>query len=362
MASVLFMFFVACLALWAFDEGLTRLAATEDATRFWANRASTGWIFMAPIFFHFALALTRREKIAQNPAVIAALYFPAAIFYFINLSTTLLLNEHYKQVPWGWDNSPPTPLFNLVFSPWLEFFFIASIILFLRERARKTATYDEKRRASLIAAGLFVPLFTGTISQIILPALGIEIVGLTTTFMPVLALSVFIAIVRHRLFIVTPSLALDTVLETMNDAIVVTDTIGRIQFINKTAETLFFWKNDDIAGYDLSILFPSNTNHHSRFVTDSVSRLMQGEFVDDFETIFVDSQNRQIPVTISAAPVQFSEEGFEPAGFVLVAHDTRELQLLTGKLKRINDALRAAKGGLESELGVLMRGKLKGTP
>ena len=361
-ASILFLFFTACLALWAFDEGLSRIAATAEAARFWANHASTGWIFMAPIFFHFALVFTRRQNLTRNPLLIGLLYIPAAIFYFVNLFTTLLLRPDYVRVPWGWDNTPPTPLFNFAFSPWLEFFFIASIVLFLFERARKNATFEEKRRASLVAAGLFVPLATGTVSQIILPALGMQIVGLTTVFMPALAIAIFVAIIRYRLFVVTPSLALETVLETMNDAIVVTDTKGRLQFINATAETLFSWKNDDIVGHDLSILFPLHTNHHDRFVANAVSRLMQGEFVDEYETLFVDSSARTIPVTISAAPVQFSEGDFEPVGLVLVVHDTRELQALVGKLKQVNDALLIAKGKAETRLGEVMRQKPRPSP
>ena len=351
MTAVLYMFFTTCLAVWSFGEAMQRIAMTQEGAVFWGAVASTGWIFMPPLFFHFTMAFSNLESFARSWVVSAGLYLPAAVFYFLSLTTSVLLDpSNYGLSPWGWTPMPPTKFFNFVFSPWLEFFLITALIIFARKFFRKSVNREERMQAGIISLGLLVPLVMGSVTQIVLPALGYYIVGLSTLFLPVLAVAVLIAMLRYRLFSITPANALSAILDSIKDAVIVVNNTFAIQFVNRAATLLFNRPGSNIVGSHLAALFPPSTAQWTMFRDGAVSRLAQGEIVEQFETVLINADHREFPVSISASPIQIPEAGSNPVGFALVARDTKEIQDLIQELENRSQQLQAARLKLEQEL------------
>ena len=350
LSAVFYVLFTACLAIWSFGEAMQRLSVTPGGASFWGVVASIGWIFMPPIFFHFTLAFSNLESFARNWVVSVGLYLPAIAFYFLSLTTPLLVDPAvYQRVSWGW-NTPSTNFFNFVFSPWLEFFLITSLIIFARQYFRKSVNREVRIQAGIIALGILVPLVMGSVTQIILPLLKHNVVGLSTLFLPVLAIAVLIAMLRYRLFSITPANALSAILDSIKDAVIVVNNSFAIQFVNHAAALFFNRPTSNVVGSHLAALFPPSTAQWTMFRDGAVSRLTQGEVVEHFETVLTNVDHQEFPVSISASPIQIPEAGSNPIGFVLVARDTKEIKDLIHELENRSQQLQAARLKLEQEL------------
>lgn len=347
--SALYVMFTVCLAIWSLGEALQRLSGTQAGAGFWGVVASTGWVFMAPLFFHFSLAFSKNKTIAVHPLLPVVLYFPAGIFYFLSLTTSFLVDpESFAQVSWGW-NSPPTQFFNFVFSPWLELFFITALIIFIRQYLNKKSGIEERKRAGVMALGLLVPLVSGTVTQIILPIFGIYVVGLSTLFLPVLAVAVLVAMLRYRLFIITPASALSATLDSIGDLVIVTDSLLAIQFVNRAATRVFAGATGELVGTHMAALFSPQTSHWNLFKAQVIEKVLKGDTVEHFETIFQDKTGHELPVSVSAAAVVVPQEGAESQGVVVVGRSLAEIRSLIRELETRSQELSAAKSALEQQ-------------
>ncbi len=111
--------------------------------------------------------------------------------------------------------------------------------------------------------------------------------------------------------------------ESIGDAVICTDKAGRVEYVNRTAESLLGWKNGDALGQSLSRVFPVT----EEITGDSLPNQSQSE-ADEKERIpgrhmlLHGPRGESIPIEVSTAPVR-GEKG-EESGVVMVFHDDRQ--------------------------------------
>ncbi len=106
---------------------------------------------------------------------------------------------------------------------------------------------------------------------------------------------------------------LASIVETSNDAIYSISIDGKITSWNKTAESLFGWKKDEIIGMDASVLLPEEIKNETELV---LRRLREGECNLHFETRRVTRDGRILEVEVTVSPM-FEED--ELSGFSVIA-------------------------------------------
>ena len=118
--------------------------------------------------------------------------------------------------------------------------------------------------------------------------------------------------------------ALNTTLSSIGDAVIATDTRGRVVFMNLVAQKLTGWTFEDASEKELAEIFHI-INEHSRQAVESpvVKVLREGAIVGlANHTLLIARDGREIPIDDSGAPVR--DEDGTITGVVLVFHDITE--------------------------------------
>ena len=129
-------------------------------------------------------------------------------------------------------------------------------------------------------------------------------------------------------------------LASIGDAVIATDTGGRITFLNKVAELLTGWSMADAAGKPVQEVFRIVNEHTQAIVEDPVSKVIQTGMIVGLanHTVLLRKGGGEIPIDDSGAPIR-DEEG-RILGVVLIFRDITER-------KRAEESLRQANEGLE---------------
>jgi PAS domain S-box-containing protein len=131
-----------------------------------------------------------------------------------------------------------------------------------------------------------------------------------------------------------------TTLGSIGDAVIATDTNGRITFINGVAEELTGWTLPEASGKPVTDVFKIINEHTRSEVEDPVAKVLREGMVVGLanHTILVRKDGTEVPIDDSGAPIR--DAGGTTMGVVLVFRD------ITGR-KQAEEALRKAHDELE---------------
>jgi diguanylate cyclase (GGDEF)-like protein/PAS domain S-box-containing protein len=122
-------------------------------------------------------------------------------------------------------------------------------------------------------------------------------------------------------------------LSSIGDAVITTDTEGRIEYINPVAERLFGMQMSEAVSRQLTALFTLQFEHSSQPVMDLVQHtLLEGHLPDHFDTLLLSHQDgrKKIFIEPRAAPIHGPDGNL--IGVVLVFRDVTQTHDLTQQL------------------------------
>ncbi|MGI8409615.1 MAG: PAS domain S-box protein [Pyrinomonadaceae bacterium] len=151
------------------------------------------------------------------------------------------------------------------------------------------------------------------------------------------------AVVKGERFIAEQAERLKTTLASIGDAVITTDTAGRVTNLNAVAESLTGWTNSDAAGEPLDGVFRIVNEATRESVENPATRaLREGAIVGlANHTVLIDKDGTERAIDDSAAPIRCREG--EIVGCVLVFRDVterRQAELARAELNQLV-ALRA---------------------
>ncbi len=138
-----------------------------------------------------------------------------------------------------------------------------------------------------------------------------------------------------------------TTLKSIGDAVMVTDTLGRVTFMNPIAEKLTGWKSAEAAGRPLTEVY-QNVNAETREPLDSLvpQALLEGVVAGPTSRAVLISRNgTETPIDDSAAPVR--DNAGHITGVVLTFRDVSERQRVEQALQESEERFRLLVEGVQ---------------
>jgi PAS domain S-box-containing protein len=129
-------------------------------------------------------------------------------------------------------------------------------------------------------------------------------------------------------------------LSSIGDAVLATDTAGRISFLNPVAEALTGWKLDEALGKPIQSVFRIINEKTHEPAEDIVARVLREGRVVALanHTALLNREGREIPIEDSAAPIR--DKTGNMSGVVLVFHDVTEKRRAQEALRESENKLR----------------------
>jgi PAS domain S-box-containing protein len=130
-----------------------------------------------------------------------------------------------------------------------------------------------------------------------------------------------------------------TTLTSIGDAVIATDTNGRVAFVNLVAQSLTGWKEEEARGQLLETVFRIVNEKTRQPVENPVQRVLrEGGLVGlANHTILISRRGRERPIDDSAAPIRDEHGGI--AGVVLVFRDVTERRRQVDELAQVHRRL-----------------------
>ncbi|HEY4310627.1 MAG TPA: ATP-binding protein [Pirellulales bacterium] len=144
-----------------------------------------------------------------------------------------------------------------------------------------------------------------------------------------------------------------TTLASIGDAVISTDTSGRVAFFNPVAESLTGWSASEASGKPLTEVFRI-VHETTRKVADNpaLRALKEGKVVGlANHTVLIQKSGRELPIDDSAAPIR--DERGRLTGVVLVFRDVTQRRSTELALRKSEEQLRAADRSKDEFLAML---------
>jgi PAS domain S-box-containing protein len=131
-------------------------------------------------------------------------------------------------------------------------------------------------------------------------------------------------------------------LASIGDAVLTTDTGGRITFLNPVAESLTGWTLDEAIGQPMAVVFDIINEGTRQPAENPVSKVLRdGKIVGlANHTVLIAKDGTERPIDDSAAPIR--DSGGEIVGCVLVFRDISETKRVQAEQRKADERLREA--------------------
>ncbi len=319
--------FLACFALWSYGFIFLHNPDTlEETAILFNNLASIGWISFASLFLWFILIFTEKRRILKNK-----------IFYLVIFSLPILLiykkwtghlTADFIKLSWGWARIWSSSFWTYLYYTYYLSFTLISLYL-IYNFGRRTKSIAKKRQTKIIFLTAVIPLFLGSLIDVLLPVLTVTSVPLSFSSMAALiwAGGLFYVINKYKLMAVTPLTAAETIVSTMVDSLLLLDGEGKTTTVNQSMINLSGYQEEQLKGKSPVILFKDKDFQYN--FLDKASK--KGGF-RNYELTLKTKKGKDVPILFSSSTVVNEQK--EPVGIVCIIKDITERKEVEEKLRK----------------------------
>lgn len=342
--NIIFALFAFSLSFWAFTEFMYRQADTATTAYYWMKMGFI-WTIPTALTVHFALVYTEKIKSLKNTAIALVLYVPAAIFSLIYLTTDLITTGVVQKF-WGYTYVASDSWVCTASNFWAFALTFSAIFLCLKYYL-KINEKTKKQQAKFVTLGFLIPVFISFITEGLLPFWHTEIPELTTISSLLLGLFVGYAIWKYHLFKLNPATAVETIISTMSDPLVLTDQNQRVLKVNQALTSYLGYSEMELLGKSMNYVFQEQT-------LQKENKLLEIATAKKHEIKLKTKYNEEKYALFSSSDVK-SKNG-QIMGTVYIIHDVTQLKLLEARL--VKSERFAAIGELAGMVGHDLRNPL----
>jgi signal transduction histidine kinase len=300
-----------CNAWWAMCEVAWNTSTDPEVVMTLLRLSAFGWIWIGPTALRVILAATEDRSELGRLAVRAG-YATTGVLLVLEWTTTWL-HLGVVRTSWGWAYE---------FGPlYLPFYVItiASVGYGLWkgiDYVARTASPGERRQGRWALLALAIPLVVASLTDGILPFLGVQLPRLGTISLMCLCATIAWSIHRYGYSLFVPGRFAPEILDALSDGVVLLRAGGEVRVANRAMGELVGCDPQDLVGRQVSDLLP--------FVpVDPTERIdhLEGE---------VAAREQTTPVSVASS--QLTDRSGFPIGVVLVVRDMREVAALRQRL------------------------------
>ncbi|HEX2957701.1 MAG TPA: PAS domain S-box protein [Chitinispirillaceae bacterium] len=314
-------------SIWAFLEFLSRLSETAYRASIWEIFNSV-WPVIPPLFLHLTLLFTNENNRLLKKFILPFTYILSVVFIFQDLFVFTFIPVHYW---WGWGyHVPETPLFHVATTVSAAVV-VLSIFLMVQHYSKLTIAVN-KRQTLFILYGTSISVFCAFVTEWLFPLFSIKVPEMAATTLAIAAIFIYIALLRFKLFALSPEDAAGIIVKTMSDALIVVSTDRKIEIVNNALLSMLGYTEHELLGKHPEVIIGKFTTGE-----DSVTRLLRSGIVSDFGTYFRKKSGDTIPISLSWSVLRNHENKL--SGIVFIGRDISEREKIQKELQNARDEL-----------------------
>jgi PAS domain S-box-containing protein len=243
-----------CFAYWSACLSVSHHpAVSRETAALFYDIGSFGWAGFASFAALFIVTFLRPELV-QRKWFVPALVVPPAIVIWAQWTGRLAAD--YVARPWGYAYVWQESFWTYFFYTYYWLYMGLGLTLLLRA-SYKTEDSVVRRQARIISATAWVPLLFSSLTDVLLPKLGIfSVPNMAPDFIVIWVAGLVYAMVEYRMLELTPRFAADEIVANMSDGLLLLDPSRRIVRVNRSATSLLGWSEKELLRRELGSLFP----------------------------------------------------------------------------------------------------------
>ena len=312
------------ISTWLVSYAMAYAGLRDAAVLHWFQLGSLGVVFIPPALLALVACIVQQERAIRvliRAGIGVSSFFAATVLVPGQFLSGLYQYAWGPAARYGWTGI----LFIIYFSG----FGVLAFLLLLREY--RCSDHPQNRRRLIWVLSAFAIGHLGSLDFAV--NLGIPLYPAGFAAIAVYVIASFVLMVRDRLVFLTPEVAVNEVLETMQGAVIVVDLEGRARVVNRAAEEMLAQRRSELIGRDLASL-----NIIPLEIQDAV---LAGHRPVCREMVWTGRQARRTVVSITASVVD-DKRTKTPVGVVYVAHDITLHREAEERLQRFAEELQTA--------------------
>ena len=297
-------------AYWAICEVAWNLAADAGTSLGWVRASAPGWLFHGPVVLQLFLEAEGGDW-PRLRRLVRPLYAASLAFLVITWFTPWMVRDVVR-TSWGWGYQVG-PIHPIMFA--VTMLGILPALFVARRLLRNLSSPSERRQRPWLVLGITTPICAASVTDVLLPILGIQVPRLATTAMACLGAIALWNTLRFGLSLLTPGTFAEQILATLPDGVALLHPDGRIRSANPGLAA--------ISGHP-----------GPELVAMGVERLLGSELekagAADAERALIRATGESIPVSIATSDLR-DRQGYL-LGRVLVVRDLRDVAQLRSRL------------------------------
>ena len=306
--SVAFFIVTLTMGAWLFCFSWMYSAPDERIAMWWAKSAYIGVCFIPSAVYHYGKLLRGDMEFSKSATLVFGL---GALFVLVSIATDMLFGSlyHYK---WGY-----YPKYGIGSIPFLLYFFGVMI------DAIRNASIESRRAPTgsirkMRAKAVLLSFAVGYLASFdYLAAWGVPLYPFGYVLILCFICLSGYSIMHYQLLNITPALAANQIVETMQDALIVLDMEGIIRVVNKAACCLFGYRAQDLVGVHLASGLVRSIS-----IVEAIESSIPGATLQNYETDYQTPAGTTGTLSLTTSILQ--EKKGELLGIVCVMHDITE--------------------------------------
>ncbi|MEJ2664496.1 MAG: response regulator, partial [Spirochaetia bacterium] len=181
-----------------------------------------------------------------------------------------------------------------------------------------------------------VPLIASLINNMIFRAIDLNIPEMTNTAFAIALFPLGYAVYKYRVFDINPQTAINDIIATMSDTLILLDPDANIKYVNHAATKMLGYREGELFEKPLKLVFPGRSELGKN--QQNPKKLITRERINYAETAFKSKSGRVIPVSLSLSRIHIGRAG-DLIGMVCIARDITERRLKDLELAKYRNHL-----------------------
>jgi diguanylate cyclase (GGDEF)-like protein/PAS domain S-box-containing protein len=302
------------MSIWSFAYAFVYVHGEDQSI--WMKIAAIGWCTFSSFLLHLTLLFTE-NKILERNIVKVLIYIPSIIFFYISVFL------------FGKDTGPSVFVQQFFYKGDFiyNFSFLLGSIIMVIVWGYQSNNIRKKKQAKIIVVSALIPFFLNLFTQSVLPTLGIislPLMGHIYTL--ILFIGICYAIIKYRLFEISPKLLAEEILQDMMDLAVFVSENGKIVRINHFTETTLGYTCSELNKKHLSEIMESE-------IVDTILSKTSKTEMDRHSGVYCIGKNgERIPVTLTCSPI-IDPHLNDILGYIIVGQDIRLIKRLENEIE-----------------------------